>query len=200
MFQKLDELGQTLVIGRRTNVYRDNNESLYLPNDVTTLAREKGKLFVVGGIDYFFVANNKFPWKHIPDLVIARNGYDNFVVITAIENNVSVVDATSTLLAVHQTDADGNFAGTHAMRGNGVNTLLISQLITTRVGFTIRLGKYLRRGYVDRSPYITTNISKDGAVIVTVIKRPPIIRKKRKSKRYKLYDNYTVSQTKNTTQ
>ena len=79
---------------------------------MTTLALQKGKQFVAGGIDYLSVANNKFPWQHIPDLVIARNGYDNFVVATAIENNVPVVDATSTLLAVHQTDAEGNFAGT----------------------------------------------------------------------------------------
>jgi len=174
MFQKLDELGQTLVVGTRTNVYWDNNECLYFPNDVTTLARQKGKLFVVGGMDYFFVANNKFPWQHIPDLVIARNGYDNFVVVTAIENNVSVIDATSTLLAVHQTDAEGNFAGEHARQRKRVNKLLISKLVRTRVGFTIRVGQYLKRGYVDRSQYVTTNINKDDAVIVTVIKRPPL--------------------------
>ena len=139
---------------------------MYLPNDVTTLARQKGKLFVAGGIDYLSVANNKFPWQHIPDLVIARNGYDNFVVATAIENNVPVVDATSTLLAVHQT-------GTHALRRRHVNKLLISKLIRTRVGFTIRVGKYLKRGYVDQSPDLTTNINQDDTVIVTVIKRPP---------------------------
>jgi len=140
---------------------------------VTTLARQKGQLFDVGGIDYIFVAKNKFPWQHIPDLVIARNGYNNFVVVTAIENNVSVVDATSTLLVVHQTDAEGNFAGTHALRRRHVNKLLISKLITIRVRFRMRIGKYLKRGYVDPSPYVTTNINKDDAVIVTVIKRPP---------------------------
>jgi len=45
------------------------------------------------------------------DLVIARPGYDNYIVAIAVRHNVSVVDATETVLAVHQTDTELDAAG-----------------------------------------------------------------------------------------
>ena len=145
MFQKLDELGKALVIGRRTNVPY-NNEPLYHPRDVTETAKQKGRLFVVTAIDYFFVAMNAFPWHLIPDLVIARNGYDNFLVLTAIENNVSVIDATGTLLAVHQTDEEGNFAGRESTLEKYININLLRKTTKRRLYkyiLPIRQHKYI---------------------------------------------------------
>ena len=167
MFQKLDELGKTLVIGRRTNVPY-NNEPLYHPRDVTETAKQKGRLFVVTAIDYFFFARNAFPWHRIPDLVVARNGYDNFLVLTAIENSVSVIDATGTLLAVHQTDEEGNFAGRESTLEKYININLLTK--TTKR----RLCKYiLPRGYTDAAPYETiyANNNSDGAMTVMLIRR-----------------------------
>ena len=37
--------------------------------------------------------------------------YDNFVLGTALQNNVTVVDATETISCLHQTSVDGNYAG-----------------------------------------------------------------------------------------
>jgi len=47
----------------------------------------------------------------VPNLVIGRPGYDNFLVATASLNNVAVVDATKTVIALHQTDAEGVGSG-----------------------------------------------------------------------------------------
>ena len=178
MFQKLDELGKTLVIGRRTNV-RYKNKPLYHPSDVTKLAKQKGRLFVVSAIDYFFIARNAFPWHRIPDMVIGRNGYDNFLVLTAIENNVSVIDATGTLLAVHQTDEEGNFAGTKNTVKKRINLKLLHKITKTRVRKYI-----LPRGYTDPAPYETiyANNNSDGAITVMFIRRPqlPVQNSKRK--------------------
>jgi len=95
-------LGRTLVTGRRTNVLIGNRSVIYLPNHVTTIARQRGRLFTPRAEDYFFVAFNDFPWHRVADIVIGRVGYDNYLVGLAIQQNVTVVDATSTILAFHQ--------------------------------------------------------------------------------------------------
>ena len=103
-------LGTTLVVGRRTNT-PCCDRPLYLPDDVTRLARQTGRLFQAGAEDYFFIPSNVFPWERISDVVIGRPAYDIYLVEMAVRLNVSVVDATNTLLAFHQTDKEGNFAG-----------------------------------------------------------------------------------------
>jgi len=106
-------LGRTLVVGRRTNLLLGNDSLLYLPENVTQAARQRGQLFDINAEDYFFIAFNDFPWHLVADVVVGRPAYDNYLVALAIQQNVAVVDATDTLLAVHQTDQDGNMAGHH---------------------------------------------------------------------------------------
>jgi len=159
----------------------DNTKPLYIPNDVTETARNKGKLFLVKGIDYFFIARNAFPWNRIPDLVIARFGYDNFVVATAVANNVSVVDATDTLLAVHQTDVEGNFAGRNKTRDKHINTHIIFNLIKNDPR------SYLRRGHTNSSEYKTIHVGSklNDTVTVTVIRRKKIFKLRRTKQKNK---------------
>jgi len=105
-FQQLGELNRTLVIGRRWNVIWNNLTSLYLPERVTEIARTRGRLHIRSAVDYFIIARNEFPWQKLPDVVIARRGYDNYLVMLAVRENVSVVDISNTLVAVHQTDSE----------------------------------------------------------------------------------------------
>ena len=130
--QRLQSLGRTLVVGRRTNVLLGNDSSLsngpslgndsllYVPDAVARTGRRRGRLFAADAEDFFFIAAGEFPWLGVRDVVVGRPGYDNYLVAQAIQHNVSVVDATGTLLAVHQTDADGNYAG-RTNRDVGVN-------------------------------------------------------------------------------
>jgi len=104
-------LGRTLVVGRRTNVLLGNDKLLYLPENVSQAARQRGKVFITCAEDYFFIAFNDFPWHLVADVVVGRPAYDNYLVGLAIKQNVTVVDASDTVLAVHQTDMDGNMAG-----------------------------------------------------------------------------------------
>ena len=99
-------LNRTLVIGRRWNVEWQNITHLYLPEHVTRIAKQRGKPHKLSAVDYFIIAKNEFPWHHLPDVVIARRGYDNYLVMMAIRQKVSVVDITETLIAVHQTDSE----------------------------------------------------------------------------------------------
>jgi hypothetical protein len=61
--------------------------------------------------DFFIVMRGGFPWDDIPDFVIGRPGYDNWLVDYTFHNDVDAVDVTRTLHAIHQTGVDGNKAG-----------------------------------------------------------------------------------------
>jgi len=78
-----------------------DHTGLYLPDHVTAEARQRGQqLFAEYAEDYFLIAFNDFPWHRVIDVVIGRPAYDNYLVGLAIRQNVTVVDATSTLLAL----------------------------------------------------------------------------------------------------
>jgi len=121
----LHVLARTMVIGRRTN-FDFLDRDVYHADAVTRLARDEGKLFISNAQDYFFIAHNAFPWRKIPDVVIGLPAYDNFLVGTAIKYGVSVVDATESLVALHQSDKDGNFAG-HNRTDKNFNRKLIGK-------------------------------------------------------------------------
>ena len=106
-----------MVIGRRRDV-PVRNRSLYLPDSVENVAEFEGKLHRSYGIDYFAIAGNVYPWHMVPDLVIGRPAYDNFLVSTASLYNMSVVDATDSVVALHQTDAEGTRTGHHYKDSN----------------------------------------------------------------------------------
>ncbi|KAJ8321513.1 hypothetical protein KUTeg_000934 [Tegillarca granosa] len=106
----LDLKKPALVIGRRTNVdevHIDTDASL---NSLEEIADTKGFLFKPYALD-FFLTNKVFPWKDIPEVVIGRIAYDNWLVLYANENGYQMVDASRTLQAVHQTTSYGNYEG-----------------------------------------------------------------------------------------
>jgi len=152
-----------MIVGRRTNVLLSNNsQPLYLPDDVTAAARQRGKLFVPNAEDYFFIALNDFPWHLVADVVVGRPAYDNYLVGLAIQQNVTVVDATRSILAVHQTDRDGDYAGHRHddYRFNG-----------------IRIGPFLYcTGWTTSAQYVTNVTTNEfhNLTKVTVVKRPKI--------------------------
>ena len=75
-------------------------------------------MFQTNALDYFITTHSGYPWRSIPNFVVGRVGYDNWLVVTAIRRNISVIDATLTLSALHQTGLDGNFAG-HTYKESG---------------------------------------------------------------------------------
>lgn len=115
----------SLVIGQRTNldVKTVDLYNLYQP---TSVERSHGHLFSTDAEDYFFIKKNVYPWHLVPDIAVGRKAYDNFIVAIGIMNNVSVVDATRTMVALHQTDDDGNLAG-HRNPENNINTRAIGR-------------------------------------------------------------------------
>ena len=46
--------------------------------------------------------------------MIGRNGIDNYLLDFCIRNHITVVDASAAIFVLHQTDTDGNWAGSRA--------------------------------------------------------------------------------------
>ena len=144
---RLHALNTTMITGRRTNFNMNLTitKPMFHLNDVTNKARS-GTLFRPYAEDYFFVTR-EFPWRVVPDVVIGRPAYDNFLVAMAIRQNVSVIDATKTLLAFHQTGVDGNKAG-HKRTGAFYNFRMI---------WTIYGRFNYKMGWTTEAPYETEN-------------------------------------------
>lgn len=107
-------MDNALIIGRRTNVDMNNYYAKLktLNTSFWDFARSHGKLFLPDAMDYFFIYNpRRFPWHKIKEVVIGRPGIDNYLVGQALSCNVSVIDSTSSVFAIHQTGTDGNRAG-----------------------------------------------------------------------------------------
>lgn len=117
--------------------------SLFHAEDVEIVAKKFGKLFMTCAEDYFFVAggfdsenssdrdsseptpdgnrtSSFFPWHRFADVVVGRSAYDNYLVAMAIQLNVSVVDATDTLTALHQTDSGATGPGIMSPAGGSI--------------------------------------------------------------------------------
>ena len=103
-------LTNLLVVGQR------RNWKIKWQQNVTELeeigeAAKSSPMFWACAEDYFISTHNGYPWSSIPDFVVGRNGYDNWMVVTAIKSRIPVVDITKTVTALHQTDARGIMEG-----------------------------------------------------------------------------------------
>ena len=96
-----------LIIGIRTNVDLENFEEKtrleFAKENLENISDKKGTLFIAMSEDYFFFTKHgcTLNWTALADVVIGRVAYDNYIVAKAKEENVHVIDATRTLLAVH---------------------------------------------------------------------------------------------------
>ena len=106
----IDRFRRVLVIGQRINYNIGNNETILNLESVSRLASE-GSLFEGFAQDYLISTRSGYPWHFIPDFVVGRIGYDNWLVATAINLGLPVIDTTATVTAVHQSGWDGDYSG-----------------------------------------------------------------------------------------
>jgi hypothetical protein len=127
-----------MVVGKRTDVeFQFTNEHLVRGDiglasdeDVTALAA-KGEIYQSDAEDYFIYSRGAEDWAHVPDFVVGRRAYDNWLVDHAYHDaQVDLIDATSTVLALHLTAKDENLAGLDKGVDHDWNTLALNP--TTR--------------------------------------------------------------------
>jgi len=100
-----------MIVGRRTNVDWLRGKRL-IGEEFKFSEYDTGKQFWTNAQDYFVVSRNAIDWNTIPDFVIGRVGYDNWLVDHVFHDpKVALVDGSRTMRMLHQTDKGGNQAG-----------------------------------------------------------------------------------------
>jgi len=110
---------RVLIVGRRTNfdmplvMSEQSRWRLSGEKDLKQVAHmgARGRQFQTDAEDFFFIRRGSFVWSRIPDFVIGRLAYDNWLVDHAFHDGMDRVDISETVHAVHQTGSDGNKAG-----------------------------------------------------------------------------------------
>ena len=116
------------VVGRRTNVNVKDIDNNYVkdPKYVASLM-PRGTLFKTNAQDYFITTSGGFPWDKVPDFVIGRPGYDNWLVAKSLDWRVNIIDATETIHDIHQTGSDGNMSGWNSTDDLCVNRNMVGE-------------------------------------------------------------------------
>ena len=151
-----------MVVGKRTNV-EYTNEALASDDDVKALAASGGKLFRSDAEDYFLYSRGAEDWPHIPDFVVGRRAYDNWLVDHAYHDaKVDLIDASSTVLALHLTGKDGNKAGHEKGPDNDWNIKALNPA-TGKVVYNAEWDN----GHTDHCPFFTR---RHGAAIAVQVR------------------------------
>ena len=116
----------TLIVGKRTNVVNVTEDEGSSWENITRISKERGQLFTGYAEDYFITQRN-YPWKDMPEVVIGRRAYDNWLVYNARKSKHVVIDITESSLAMHQTTAAGNFEG-HGHENSHYNDNLLKKI------------------------------------------------------------------------
>ena len=80
LLQSLPALGRTLVVGQRLDTPFSAVSSLTDVDLLENISMSVGRHHSTAAIDYFFIAHNQFPWQRVPDVIVGRPSYDNFIV------------------------------------------------------------------------------------------------------------------------
>ncbi|CAE1269963.1 unnamed protein product [Acanthosepion pharaonis] len=115
-----------LMVGIRTNVQNVMPHEVITWDAMKSTAKRRGKLFLRNAEDYF-ITSFSYPWHSIPDVVIGRRAYDNWLVLNARKKKHLLIEISDTVLALHQTTKAGNFEG-HRHRDGNYNLRLLTRL------------------------------------------------------------------------
>ncbi|KAH9578665.1 hypothetical protein LSM04_001801 [Trypanosoma melophagium] len=116
-------------VGRRTNVDIPINWALRSDweDDVEVKFRTIGVPFQSLSEDYFAMSHDMFDWTQIPDFVVGGTAFDNWVTTQAVSlaraGQAVVVEATSTLTAIHQNHGENIKASHHQPKSRYNNNL-----------------------------------------------------------------------------
>ena len=97
---------KVFMVGRRSNYDATSGQRFHTLSEVTAASADSA-LDHYSAIDYFITSAAGYPWKETPDFVVGRVRFDSWLMTHAIANKLIVIDATNTLLALHQTGVEG---------------------------------------------------------------------------------------------
>ena len=97
---------KVFIVGRRSNYDIALGQRFNTLSEVTAASADS-MLDHCAAIDYFITSAAGYPWKKTPDFVVGRVRFDSWLMAHAIANKLIAIDATNTLLALHQTGMEG---------------------------------------------------------------------------------------------
>lgn len=105
-----------MIMGRRYNrdMSLEDDWSKYSSFDFDRVIENEiafSDLFITVAQDYFIYTHQTLNYLAMEDVVIGRNGIDNYLLDFCIRNQIALIDASAAIFVLHQTDADGNWAG-----------------------------------------------------------------------------------------
>lgn len=111
-----------------------------------------------GGL--FFYSRRVQNLSSMPDFVVGRRAYDNWLVDHAFHNtNIVLIDASRTILALHLTTGDGNKAGHHKGADNNWNVNVLNPATQKKV----HRGEW-DHGTTNHCPFFTLKHGADVAI------------------------------------
>ena len=97
---------KVFVVGRRSNYDVASGQRFHALSEVTAASADS-VLDHYSAIDYFITSASGYPWKETPDFVVGRVRFDSWLMAHAIASKLITIDATNTLLALHQSGVEG---------------------------------------------------------------------------------------------
>ena len=82
-------------------------------------------LFISVAQDYFIYTHQTLNFLAMEDVVIGRNGIDNYLLDFCMRHHITVIDASAAIFVLHQTDSDGNWAGSRASQDRDWNLQIV---------------------------------------------------------------------------
>jgi len=98
-----ESMDKFLLTGHRWDI--NINNIIKYNNEVERISfwnrvKAEGKNHACTGIDYFIY--KRYQWKNIPNFIIGRDGYDNWLIWKARRMLLPIVDATDVMQVIHQ--------------------------------------------------------------------------------------------------
>lgn len=136
------------LIGKHIQVIPDENSVIFISGcrfDIENITskdissydkilqiKEDAKRHPPSGQDYF-ITDYTYPWGGIPDVVVGKHKIDNWLLINAIENNHTAIDASSSITAVHQTVDFGSWESSK-INSSSIDHLYNENLLQSEFG------------------------------------------------------------------
>ncbi len=108
----------SLVVGRRKNLPENKVPNIDTSSQFVDNVGPRVRTFRENAQDYFIVSRRSgYCWKSVPNFVVGRVGFDNWLVVKAQMWNISLIDATNTINDVHLVGKDGVRSGWRINQG-----------------------------------------------------------------------------------
>ena len=177
-----DTFNKFLLVGHRWDIDIDNtidfNDKVE-KNIFWNRIKVEGKKHACSGIDYFIY--KRYQWKNIPDFIIGRDGYDNWLIWKARRMLLPIVDATDNMQVVHQNHP---FNSSKTVQGKEVllnqerdhNKKLYINKTLNLLDCTYRIsnGKVIKnkqKDFVDRNLYRLPKIFPEISILLKIYRR-----------------------------